>query len=148
MILTAHLLTGAVLATRIKFLPLSLLFAFLSHYVLDFLPHQEYSIKNIFEKRWRKSFFDFFKVALDISFGVLIILILSKNQPLALIGGFFAILADGLTLLFLIFPKDKFLERHYNLHQNRIHFVEKKKVSQFWGILSQVIIIFIAIFFL
>lgn len=148
MILTAHLLTGAALATKIKIVPLAFILAFLSHYFLDFLPHKEYSIKNIFERRWRKSFFDFLKVTLDISFGILLVFILAKNLSLALAGGFLAILVDGFTLLFLIFPKSKILEKHYSFHIEKIHFFKKKKISLFWEIFSQVIIIFIAIFLL
>lgn len=147
MILTAHLLAGAVLSTRIKFLPLALLFAFLSHYLLDFLPHQEYSIENIRQRRWKKSFFDFFKVALDISFGILII-ILFKNHFHAFIGGFFAILADGFVLLSLIFPKSKSLKKHYSFHFEKIHFFKTQKISLFWEIFSQTLIIFVSILLL
>jgi len=133
MIFTCHLLTGAAIASKIQSAPLALGLAFLSHYVLDFIPHREYSVKNIFEKRWRKSKLDFLKIFLDFSFGILLILFFSKNPCLLstsfwngkLIiysGAFFAVLPDGFTFLALIFEKSKVLGRHYHFHQNTIHF--------------------------
>lgn len=146
MILTPHLLVGAAITSKIKFLPLAFLLAFLSHYFLDFIPHWEYSFENIKERRWKNSFSDFLKVALDTSLGVLLIFIFSKNWPLAVVGGFFAILADGPTFINLIFP-NKLLKIFKDFHQ-KIHFFKNKKISLFWRIFSQVVIVLIAIFFL
>jgi len=143
MIATPHLLIGAAIVSKIKFLPLAFLLAFLSHYFLDFLPHWEYSHENIKERRWKNSFSDFLKVALDISLGVLLIFIFSKNWPLAVVGGFFAILADGPMFINLIFP-NKLLKIFEDFHQ-KIHFFENKKISIFWRIFSQVVIVLIAI---
>lgn len=172
MILTCHLLTGAAIALKIQPTPLALILAFLSHYLLDIIPHREYSIKNIFEKRWSKSFFDFLKVFLDIAFGALLILFLSKNQPIIYAGALFAILPDGFTFLALIFLKIKILRKHRNFHQNIIHFFKilenpvllikkgesgvNKKPPQFLSskiwlgckIFSQVLVGGLAIFFL
>jgi len=150
MILTCHLLVGAAIISKIKFLPLAFLLAFLSHYFLDFIPHIDYSSKdiyeNIYEKKWKKFFPDFLKVILDISLALFLILIFSKNQPLIFVGAFLAILTDGLNFLNFIFP-NKILEIHYKLHQ-KIHYPKSKKISLFWRIFSQVIIVLIAIFFL
>jgi len=132
MILTCHLLIGAAIASKIQPAPLALGLAFLSHYFLDFIPHQEYSLKNIFEKRWRKSKLDFLKIFLDFSFGILLILLFSKNpcpkpdlflgfEPIIYAGAFFAVLPDGFTFLALIFEKSKILGKHHRFHQNTIH---------------------------
>ncbi len=146
MVLTPHLLVGAAIATNIKFLPLALGLAFLSHYFLEFFPHLEYSIKNIQEKRWKKSLPEFLKVFLDISIGAFLVFIISKNFFLAGTGGFFAILPDGFVLLSLIFS-NKLLTLHHTF-MKRIHFFKDKKISPFWGILSQSLIIAVAIYFL
>lgn len=146
MVLTPHLLVGAAIATNIKFLPLALVLAFLSHYFFDFFPHWEYSIENIKQKLWKKSLPEFLKVFLDISIGAFLIFIISKNFFLAGTGGFFAILPDGLILLVLIFP-NKLLTLH-NAFMRRIHFFKDKKISPFWGIFSQSLIIAVAIYFL
>lgn len=146
MILIYHLLIGAAIAVKIKIIPLALLFAFLSHYLLDSIPHTDYSIKNIKEKKWKKCFPDFLKATLDISLGVLIISIFSKNQPIIFVGAFFAILSDGLNILNLIFP-NRLLKIHDNFHY-KIHFLKNKKISLFWRIFIQFLIILIAVYFL
>ncbi len=153
MVLTPHLLVGAAIVAKIKFLPLplTLLLAFLSHYFLDSLPHSAYSIKNIQRKNWSKSLPDFLKVFLDIFLGFLLIFIFSKNFFLAGIGGFLAILPDGLIFLGLIFPNK--LLKLYDSLKRKIHFpenqeCENKKIPLFWGILSQVLVMLLAIYFL
>lgn len=146
MILTTHLLVGAAIASKTKFLPLplSLLLAFLSHYLLDALPHREYSVKNIKRKIWKKSLSDFLKVFLDVFIGSFILLALSKNLLLALAGGLFAILPDGLILLGLLFP-NRLLKLHSNFHQ-KMHFPKDKKIPIFWGIFSEVLVSIVAIY--
>ncbi len=150
MIATPHLLIGAAIVSKIKFLPLAFFLAFLSHYFLDFIPHIDYSAKNIYEniyeRKWKKVFPDFLKVILDISLALFLILIFSKNQPIIFVGAFLAILADGLNFLNFVFP-NRFLEIHYKLHQ-KIHFFENKKISIFGRIFSQILIVLIAIFLL
>ncbi len=145
MLLTPHLLVGAAIASRIN-LPLGLVLAFLSHYLLDFFPHSEYSIKNIQQKLWGKSLPEFLKIFLDISIGVFLIFIISKNFFLAGTGGFFAILPDGLIFLGLIFP-NKLLKLHHTF-MRKIHFFKDKKISLFWEIFCQSLIIVAAIYFL
>lgn len=148
MILTVHLLTGAAIASRIKFAPMALVLAFLGHYLLDFIPHQEYSIKNIKERQWRNSFLDFLKIGVDICFGILLIFIFSKNEPMIYAGALSAILTDSFTFLGLIFP-NRILKIHDNFHQ-KIHPAPSKRggVPLFVGIFSQVLVFSLAIFFL
>ena len=148
MILTCHLLAAAAVASKISNPFLAVPLAFLSHYFLDFPPQQEYDISNIKERRWQKSFFDFFKVFLDISIGMLLIFFFSKNTPLIFAAAFLAIVPDFLTLLALIFPKNKLLVKHHIFHRAINNISENKKIPLFWGIFSQAIVIFIAIFLL
>ena len=145
MVLTPHLLVGATIAARIN-LPLGLVLAFLSHYLLDFLPHWEYSIENIQQRLWKKSLPEFLKVFLDISIGTFLVFIISENLVLAIVGGFLAILPDGLVLLSLIFP-NKLLTLH-DAFMRKTHFLKDKKISLFWGIFSQSLVIAVAIYFL
>ncbi len=138
MVLSVHILTGAAIAVKTQNPILGLLFAFFSHYLIDIIPHQEYSIQNIKDRRWKNSFGEFSKVFLDILIGLLIVLIFTKDYFLAILGGFLAILPDALTLLDF-------------LHQNhdKIHwFKNNKKISLFWEILSQIIVAGISIIIL
>ncbi len=148
MIFTFHLLAGAAIAAETKSVPLIIVLALFSHYLLDFLPHSEYSIKNIQEGKWHQSFFDFLKIFLDLSLGVLLILILAKDPLIALAAGFTAILADGLTFLAFVFPKNKLLKIHYEFHHLRVHFLRDKKISLLGKFLSQALTVAVAIFFL
>ncbi len=132
MILTLHLLLGAIIITKVKIVPLAVFLCILSHYFLDFLPHKEYPLSDMTEKcrfpapqnksasgfknylskiRNLRGFlvfylglepFDLFKIFLDVSFGVLFLLLLSKNFLWAFLGGILAISPDGLTFLYLI----------------------------------------------
>ncbi|MFH1036640.1 MAG: hypothetical protein V1756_01035 [Patescibacteria group bacterium] len=148
MILTAHLLAGAAVATVIKnpFLGLSL--AFLSHYLLDTIFHREYNIENILEKRWEKSRTEFLSIFLDFFTGISLVLLLSKNLSLALPGAFMASLPDGFALLyFLLFPNISFIKIHNKLHQ-KIHFLKNKKIRLFWRISSQILVISFSIYLL
>ena len=147
MILTPHLLLGAAIASKIEYAPAALLMAFLSHYFLDLIPHIEYSIKNISEKQWQKSLPDILRVFLDFSFGMLLILIFSKNQPIIYICAFIALIPDSLTIINSIFP-NRILKIHNNIHRGKIHFLKHKKFSTSWRILSQLLVIIVSIFLL
>ena len=147
MILTPHLLLGAVLASKIEYAPLAIILAFLSHYLLDLIPHIEYSIDNIEKKQWQKSLPDFLRVFLDFSLGILLILIFSENQPIIFICAFFAILPDGLSFLNYFFS-NKILKIHRYIHHKKIHFLRNKKISFYWRVLSQLLVVFISILLL
>lgn len=148
MLLTPHILIGVAIITKVQNPILGLLLVLLSHYFLDCFPQQEYSIKNIKERRWNKSFLDFLRVFFDISFGVLLILLLSESSSFILAAAFLAILPDGFTLLNLIIPKNKLLEIHNTFHQKLNNFFNNKKIPAFWGIVSQVAAMALAIYFL
>ena len=148
MILICHLLAGAAIAAKTANPFLALPLAFLSHYFLDLLPQKEYSIDNIKERRWSKSFWDFFKAFLDISLGLFLILLFSENTLLIFIAAFVAILPDGSTVLALIFHKNKWLDRHLQWHQAINNLPKNEKISLFWKIFAQVLVVLIAIYLL
>ncbi|MEK7061636.1 MAG: hypothetical protein AAB957_00025 [Patescibacteria group bacterium] len=151
MTLTPHLLLGAAVASKIEYLPAALLMAFLSHYFLDLIPHIEYSIDNITKKQWQKSMPDILRVLLDFSFGMLLILIFShpstNGQIVIYIGAFIALIPDSLTIISSIYP-NKILLKHDQFHREKIHFLKHKKISTFWRILSQLLVIIISIILL
>ena len=148
MIIGIHLLVGAAIAQKLSNPILGFSFAFISHYFLDFLPHSQYDVKFIYQKIWHKSFFDFLKIILDISLAVLLIFIFSEKIFWALGGAFFTILPDFFSFLFLIFPKNGFLKKHYYFHVNKVNLHLNKKTPAFLGILIQLLIGFVAVLFL
>ena len=148
MILTCHLVIGALIASKVQSVPLVLSLAFLSHYFLDLLPQIEYKVDKIRAKQWSKSFSDFSKVFLDIAVGLLLILLFSKNTVLIFVAAFVAIVPDGFTLLYIIFDKNKLLNKHRKFHK-AINLVGENEKIPLWGkFLCQALVVFIAVFFL
>ncbi len=145
------MLAGAAVASRISNPFLALPLALLSHYFLDMIPHDDYSIANIKEKRWNKSFFDFSRVFFDIFIGISLISLFSNYNPIIYFAAFLGIVPDGVTLFNIIFPENKLTTWHQKLH-TVVNTVgdrkENKKIPVFWGILSQIIIASISIIFL
>ncbi len=119
MIITVHFLFGAILITTIPNIFLAVFLIIITHYLLDIIPHWEYSIENIKKKNWKKSLPDFLKLAIDFLISVLIVFLFSKNPALALTGGFLSIIPDGLIFLQLVMP-NKILKAHLNFH-NKFH---------------------------
>ena len=146
MILFVHLLFGAGIGSVVKNVPLAIALAFLTHYLLDILPHIEYGIENIVKRQWRKITPEVLRIILDLPFGILLIFLLSSNQPIIYICAFFALLPDGFTILNRLMS-NKLLDLHDKLH-TKIHFLKHKKISNFWRVLSQSIVVVISIILL
>lgn len=148
MLLTPHILAGVAIVTLVQNPTLGLIFVLLSHYFLDFFPHKEYSIKNIQSGYWKKVLPDFLKVFSDIGLGFLIVFLIRGYSPLILIAAFLAILPDSGSLIHYIFPKNRLLKKHWVLHSAINTISENKKIPAFWGIVSQTVIMAIAIYLL
>lgn len=108
MLLTPHILVGAAVASKFSNPLLGLLFAFLSHFLLDRIPHWEYSIETLKQIKTRGVKFclpELKKIFIDIFGGCVILIIAvhasSNNIPFWAwaLGGFFGMLPDGLTAL-------------------------------------------------
>jgi len=146
MILLTHLLAGAVIGTKIKALWLAVVLSLISHYLLDLIPHSEYSIKNIEEKLWKKSYIDFLKAGLDLCLGLSIIFLLSDNSPQIYICAFASIIPDGLALLSRIFGFE-FLKWHDCFHHDKVHKL-KNKISDNGRFFAQITTIALLAIFL
>ncbi len=160
MILTTHAVVGAAVAELFPSNPiLGFCAAFLSHFVLDAIPHWDYKIKSHKKNpedplnggvKFGKDFIiDLLKVLIDLILGfVLSFLIFSKdglkNQEIALMGAFAGMFPDALQFAYWIF-KTKFLKSIQKIHF-AVHQIIEIKPSVFWGIFSQVAIIAIVLF--
>jgi len=147
MLLTPHILTGAVIITKVQNPILGLILAFLSHYFLDLFPQKEYSISNIKGRNWKSSLLDFLKVFSDIFLGLVAIFLITDYSCLILIAVFLSILPDGFSFLYFVFPKNRLLKKHWKLH-TAINLIWDNKISPSWGVFSQVIVSLTAIIFL
>jgi hypothetical protein len=145
MILLVHLLLGALIGQKISNPFLAVVLAFLSHYLLDLIPHTEYGVENIVAKQWKKMLPEIIKVFLDFCLGIMLIILFSNpsagsGRPIIYACAFFAILPDGISVINIIF-KNKFLESYNYFHHDIIHRLKYKKISKFWRIFSQVAVV-------
>jgi len=159
MILATHFIVGAAVATNIPNPLLGLLAAIFSHYLLDIIPHRDYSIENLRRQRWKESLGDFSKTGLDFAVGVLVVFYFAKDPLFGFLAGSLAIIPDQLAFLSAGFFKSKLLAAHQNLHcylpdavgrlagyANAEEF--SKKIPLLLGAAEQLLIIVVAIFFL
>lgn len=154
MILLVHMLFGAAIGSVVRNVPLAIALALLGHYFLDIFPHIEYldsvehSIKKIKTGRFKNYLPDMSKVALDFLLGILVILIFSKNYLIIYVCALIAAIPDGLTVVSRLFP-NKILAEHDKIHNQKIHYLtKKKKFSLLWRISTQFLAIIISIILL
>ena len=123
-----HFLLGAFIIQELNiYLAVFLIIVF--HFVIDFIPHQDYSIYNLRRRIWKKAVIDIFKVSIDVLLGIFIVISFADNIPLALLGGFISIMPDVLDLGHYMFLKNKLLRAIYYFHNNIVHCLDKKTPS-------------------
>lgn len=130
MIATPHILTGALIASKVHNLPLALILAFASHYLLDSLPHWEYKLKDMNRGKWKEGWKDLLVVFLDAMVGTIFVYLLSDNFFIAIIGSFLAGLPD-LIMIVNIKLKSKILS-YTEIFHSGVHFL-KNKIPKIWG---------------
>ena len=154
MILLVHMLLGAAIGSSINNIYLAIILSFLSHYLLDLIPHFDYPLKYSAGKKIL-IIPNILRIGLDFFSGILLIFLFSKNHPLIYICAIVAIIPDGLTVLNDIIPS-KILELHRKLHIDKIQILTngpdvisgKIKISNFWRISVQILVVLISIYIL
>lgn len=114
MILSVHFIAGAALSRIIPEPALLAPAAMALHLALDVFPHWEYDFMQTSKKRAAA------KIATDIVLGALFVAFVLRDTSLphlaiALTGGFFGILPDGITFLYLV-SKKKLFSRFTRMH--------------------------------
>ena len=169
MILSVHFIAGSAITKLIPNKLIAYPLAFLSHFLLDALPHTDYPIKGIYAGWKKQNFYESVSsLVLDLLFGIASIIILAMafdnfDIKAALIGGFLGILPDFLCFVayslhnknFLLFIKgrpltefEEFKTKTQNLYYRFHHFMHykhnKNESSISLGILTQLIIFLIS----
>lgn len=151
MLVTCHLLTGAAISSTLVSPALSLPAAFLSHFILDALPHLEAT--TFTSKKEGQDYYptkkEILYIGLDVLVGLfaLLFLYLKFTNPLILFGAFFAILPDlidNIPWWYWIRKIPGF--RQFHKFHNKIHF-DLKREFWYWGIPFQVALIGAAIWY-
>ena len=160
MLLGPHMLVGAAIAASAPNIFPGLLFAFLSHFILDRIPHWEYSVEPLKQMKTKGVKYCMpvlRRIILDLILGLITLLAaasLSKNDAsfaIYILGAGFAVLADGFSFILFLAPKNamlsKFLRSFYVLHQ-RIHFNKKTRPPLRIGLSTQAIAVLLALYFI
>jgi len=155
MIIASHIIVSGLLGATTQNYFLAAVFGFVSHYVLDAIPHWDYLSGEFISKvktetgflKKKKFWQTMFKVAFDILTGLgllfIIFIVIIKNPvpkniiPI-FISIFFGVLPDALQLLYWI-TKWQSIKWNSDL-QHFIHYSTHKKIEQgFWpGIITQI----------
>lgn len=142
MILLVHILFGAAIASLLIQHPFwAIIFSFFSHYLLDLIPHVEYPYDDKVQKHeWKKMILNSVKVLTDLCIGIALIFLFSRqpSNSLIYICAFIAILPDIISMSTLNL-KQKIFVKHNYFHYEKVHFLQHKKISNFWRISTQVL---------
>ena len=119
MILTPHILTGALIGAQTTNPIAAFVFGLVSHYLIDKIPHWDYDIKKIEEKSGGgKVITQWLKIGFDFALPLLIMGFLAPDEQilkLSLLGAAGGILPDFLVYLSWQFPV-KILTAHAKFH--------------------------------
>jgi len=152
MLLTPHTFVGIAIATNITNPYIAFILAFLSHFLGDKIPHWDFYSNTKKEERtkgWRP-----LAVMADLAIGVAVgisfttYFLWNQNNPyIALnvfICGIASVLPDALSSLDLFLGKS-------NKYLNVLNSIQSKMQFQAplpWGVISQILVIFLALFFI
>lgn len=169
MILVVHALVGAAISSQVKITWLGWVLAFFSHFILDLIPHYNYTLKGTAFSRKSKNFWLLLlKIGLDLAAGLILIIIFNGhkgNLTNVLIGGFLGMLPDAFNAASYLFknrgwkklflgetininntePTNNFSYKISNFYQkihnnNYIRHWPLKDLRSLWGIINQIII--------
>lgn len=126
MVLTSHILAGAVIGAEVKNIWAVFGLGLASHYLMDALPHWDYSVELNLKKNK-----DMAKIGLDLLIGLTIVFMVVESLDWYLLAGiFFALLPDLIQFLCFGFSLD-FLKPLVRFH----HWIHSdKKLSLFPGL--------------
>lgn len=138
MILTMHSVVAAATANQISNTWIAWLAALITHFILDAIPHREYSLENI-KCGWRSKKFWFLaiKIFIDLIAGFVFIIIFTRDRSNLfknIIAGFIGLIPDGLTVLYYITKKNS-LNQFFSGHT--IQEATPSSANSFWMIINK-----------
>jgi hypothetical protein len=151
MILTTHAIVGAALAQHTDSATLAFAIGFVSHHILDLIPHWQYSVPQLDSGKRLKInkalLSDLLRVTVDLAIGLVIVLaFFRENLYISFFALAGAILPDILWGISRIWPLKPLV-----LYDKFNHFLQSRanlnQISPIIGIGSQLAIILLAILF-
>ncbi len=154
MILASHIIVSGLLGATTQNYFLAAVFGFVSHYILDAIPHWDFYLSPEFNvkaeaedgKFIKEKFFwkEVSKIVIDILIGLGLLFILLKNLnyiniTAVSISVFFGILPDPLQLFYLM-TKWRFIKWNFDFQEFAHYSIHSKIDQKFWsGIIIQTI---------
>jgi len=159
MIFSPHIIIGAAIGAKTQNLGLIIILGLLSHFIMDKLPHWDYSvipdIKNFRQTKSIKLLIPLIlKSTIDVIFGLLIVLLLVWQKDIfdylffIIAGIFFSLLPDAVGALIFIFGNNNLFNKFSILLRRFFHYPrnkEKEGEITFLGLFTQIVLILIAI---
>ncbi len=155
MTLTTHAIVGAAVATIIPTHPAAgFVFGFTSHFVLDAIPHWDYSLRSLIKHESdplehhipvnRAFFRDLFKIGGDAVLGLVLAVIIfaALNRSLILaaaLGAIAAMLPDGLQFVYFHFRHEPL--RSLQKFHMWIHAQSDLNSKPVWGVTYQLLLV-------
>ncbi|HUT96413.1 MAG TPA: hypothetical protein VMW82_02510 [Candidatus Paceibacterota bacterium] len=159
MILLPHIITGAVIGAKTQNFGLIIILGFLIHFIMDRIPHWDYSIKGVQDFRktrnFKKLIITLIKIGIDGLIGLLIVFLtlwqkeqLNFNYLLfVLFGIFVSVLPDIIFAFFILFMPTHLLKNYLDFHYKYLH-LKKEGGITFLGLSAQIaVIIFVLVVF-
>ena len=160
MILTPHILVGAVIGAKAQSLGLIVILGLFSHFVLDKIPHWDYNtlkhLKKFKKTKKLKTLVPvFYKLGIDSFIGLIIVFLViwqknllnSEFLSFILFGIFVSTLPDILLGFSHIFSSKKLAKKYIEFHK-KLHCLKKIKKPSLLGLSTQIIVIIISVFLL
>jgi hypothetical protein len=161
MVLTAHAIAGAAAANLIPDSPaVGLFLGYLSHYILDIIPHTEYDISGIDDKEAKsfrsvfhdtKSFLNLVVIGIDFMIGLTLSIFLFARDLQSLIATIAGVIGGVLpdALQYLYYRTKKWPWTIFQKFHDAFHYEENPKAGLVEGIRNQIfsIAVVLALFF-
>jgi len=163
MVFTPHIIVGAAIGAKTQNLGLIVILGFLSHFIMDKLPHWEYDLPAVFRefrknKKIKPLLSDFVKMTVDITIGILIVffILLYKNNlnfnylPFILFGISISLLPDIISgFAFLVPGKTaRRINKIGEFFHHKLKDKQKEGKITFLGLLTEILTIVITIIIL
>lgn len=164
MVITPHLLIGAVIGAEIKHFGWIIVLGLLSHFVLDKIPHWDYGkkVEKIpRDKNFKKNLFvEFLKIGVDGLIGLVIVVPIIWQKDMInpeyiffiLVGVLASLLPDillGASKLFYIYNKFKKISKSYaDFHHKFLHHPKHIRKPTLLGLGTEIIVSIVAILIL
>ena len=142
MLETPHVALGVAIAVAIPNPLISIPLAFVSHFMLDMVPHWNPHINTEMKKYGKLTNPTFFIIGVDLTLALILTIVVAKSNPYIYLASFMSILPDIAEGPYFLFGwRNKYLDKILKFQVSI-----QAKANMFWGLLTQILIILGALY--